>query len=392
MKLCKFLELYKEYTAGNETPEIIHIWIGLATLAGAVEGRVWLARGFFKIFLNLYLLIIAPPGVCAKSTSMGLSQDLLQEAGLSVFSSSSTKAQLVIDMTESLKVYDPPDGQGDPYQHCSITYYTDEFNVLLDAGGASMVKFLTTIFSLNRDYSDRTKSAGSYTIVNPWLNIVAATVPKWFSSSLASDADATGLLSRFIILYETRKRGRIAHPRVTPAQLHARQHLLETIFELGAMFGEVKETKAAYHFYEEWYEKQRPDLRDDERLVEYFERKVKLHVPKVAALMAIGDGRMVMDVKDYERAITLLDGIDHRLRAIYRMSGENKYAQYIVRIQTLLASAGGRVRMRDLLQIFCPQLRLDEFKAVVEQIEEMEIAKRRRVHGELFLVANGSES
>jgi len=70
MKLCKFLEDYLLFTQGNETPEIMHLWVGISVLAGAAEKRVWIDRGFFRNYLNLYIVLLGPPGVCSKSTSL----------------------------------------------------------------------------------------------------------------------------------------------------------------------------------------------------------------------------------------------------------------------------------------------------------------------------------
>ena len=59
MEYCKFLEDYRLFSQGNETPELMHLWCGLLTLAGAAEKRIWLDQEYFNLYLNLYILLIA---------------------------------------------------------------------------------------------------------------------------------------------------------------------------------------------------------------------------------------------------------------------------------------------------------------------------------------------
>lgn len=389
MKLSKFLELYKLYTSGNETPENIHTWVGLSTLAGAAEKRLWIPQGFFNIYLNLYILFVAPPGVCAKSTSMALGEQLLTEVGMNVFSSSTTKQKIVVDMCESLKVFTCPNGE--EFKHSSITYMTDELNVLLDAGGTSIIKFLTAIFSKEDAYSDRTKGAGSYKIIQPYLNLLSAAVPRWFAAELASAMGTTGLLARFIILYETQKRGKFPRPEITIPQQAARAECLEMLFYITGLQGPMSLSPKADNFYREWYMEQEITSGIDERVVAYFDRKIKTHVPKVAGLMALGDGRKDIRKIDFERAIFLLNNIDDKLRSVYMMAGENRYGLYLDRIFKMLEAHGGIMQMCDIARAVYTDLTKDEFRAIIEQIEEMEIATRKRVNGKLLFVKIGDK-
>jgi len=95
MEYCAFLEHYRKYSSGNETPELMHLWVGLSVLAGACEKRLWIDQGYFRLYLNLYVILLAPAGVCAKSTSMDLGAKLLKEAGYTTMEGSITKEKII---------------------------------------------------------------------------------------------------------------------------------------------------------------------------------------------------------------------------------------------------------------------------------------------------------
>jgi hypothetical protein len=384
MEYCRFLELYKKYTTGNETPELIHTWVGLAVLAGACEKRIWLPKGFFNIYMNLYLLFVAPPGVCNKSTSMGLGAKLLNDAGMMVFEGATTKAKIVMDMAESIQVFQTKDGD---FNHSSVTFISDEFNTLLSSGGPDIVRFFTEIFSKETVYNDRTKSAGTYSLPNPFLNFMANMVPKTFGDNVADEALAGGLIARFIIIYEDATRGKYPDPVVTPDQYAARAEALEMLFNLADKYGPLSQSKEAHAFYNDWYCAQMIDPQEDPKLASYYVRKVKLHVPKLASLMAIGDGRFQVEKIDYVRALHLLHKTEKKLKMVHLLTGGNKYVHHMSRIQHILEANGGKVPMRDLMRMFFQDLTMEEFKAIITQLDFMDIATKREIDGVLYLVA-----
>lgn len=383
MKYCKFLEHYRQYTQGNETPEMVHIMLGLATLAGAAGKQYWLNRGFFNVFLNLYVLIVAPPGVVSKSSSMDLSRKLLDDVGATVYSGAITKAKLVEDMVEAIKTCRPDSCE--PFNHCSVTFLSDEFNMLLASGGIDIIRFLTEIYSTGDVFKDRTKGQGQYEIPYPALTLVGNLVPEWFGKNLANDASSTGLLARFIPIYEDTPRGSFSKPVVHKDQLDHRKKALEILFSIVNNSGEIKMTDAAEKMYDEWYGKQKIEDTEQVRIAEYLARKIKVHSLKIAALMALGDMREEVETIDVERAIHLLEKIDTRIRLAYMMAGANPHTTQINRILKVLNANGGRTSMKKLARMLHNDVTIDDFKSIISQIEEMGYAVQTKQKGELYL-------
>jgi len=372
MKLCRFLEDYLEFTQGNETPEIIHLWVGLSVLAGAAEKRVWIDRGFFKIYPNLYVILLAPAGVCAKSTSMELGGKLLREAGYFVLEDAVLKEKIIVEMSEAQKEYYVNDDT--IFVHSSVTFMSDELNVLLSSG-TEMVKFLVAMWGKDEKYTYKTKNSGSFEIIYPYFNFIAAAVPQWFGPSLAADMAATGLLARCIFVYEERKRSKYPSPMLRPEQTEARKRCLNHIMALADKFGALTVDKQFDDMYSEWYIRQDISDFEDYRIASYLERRNKVHILKVATLMALGDNRMTLLPIDFERTLAVFNVTERKLRTAFLIAGGNRLAPHVLRLKAILESRGGKAPLRQLYSVVHTELDPTEFKMVVQTLIETEYAK-----------------
>lgn len=382
MKYCKFLENYRIYTANNETPEMIHVWTGLSTLAGACEKRLWLDRGIFKLYMNMYIILLAPPGVCAKSTSISLGARMLKETGFNTFEDSVLKEKIIQEMCELEKAVEIEDNA---FYHSSITYIASELNILLSSG-IDMVKFLVNIWDKEDKYVYKTKNSGVYEVNNPFFNLIGAAVPEWFGSNVLGDVNSTGFLARVIIVYEDKKRKKEPDPTPTSAQLDCRKVCIDILTQIGSMYGEIILTPKATTFYHDWYMKQDIDISQDYRIVSYLERKIKTHVLKVASLCAIGDLRKIVEVKDLEFAISLLNKIEPKLKIAVLLSASNKIAPFVRKISQLLDSRNGVVLMKDVINMFYTELNKEQFKELIALVEDLGHARTEVRNSKRYLV------
>lgn len=372
MEYCKFLENYRKFTDGNETPELIHLWVGLTTLAGACEKRLWIDQGYFRLSLNLFTLLIAPAGVCSKSTSMELGLKMLKEAGFNVMEGAVLKEKIIEDLLSTQKEYILPDGTAFP--HSSTTFVSNELNVLLSTG-VEMVKFLVDIYDRDDLYTYKTKNAGTYEVVNPYFNLVGAAVPQWFGSAIAQDMGATGFLARCIIVYQDQKRKKVPRIIITDEQKQARQRCMEVIYSLIDGFGAITMKQDACDYYDEWYMRQDINPTEDYRIAGYLERRTKVHAIKVAALMAIGDSRREIEIIDLERAIHLLERTEEYMRTAYIIAGGNPLAPFIQQARKMLEANNGKLPISSLVRAFYTDLGSVEFKSMLETMQDMGMTK-----------------
>ena len=370
-QLCPFLEDYLFYTQGNETPEIMHLWVGLSVLAGAAEKRVWLDRGFFSTWPNLYVILLGPAGVCAKSTSMDLGAKLLKEAGYNTLEGAILKEKIIDEMCSMHKTSDI---KGTEFNHSSVTYISDELNVLLTSG-SEMVKFLVDMWGKNDLYVYKTKNSGVYEIHNPYFNFIAAAVPQWFGPSLAADMASTGFLARCIFVYEEKKRGKFSKPVVTAEQWRARDRCLQRLYSMTNFQGRIDTTKEFEAMYDAWYNQQDISAMEDYRIASYLERKAKVLILKVCTLMALGDNRNEILPIDFKRSLAVFAATEKKLRTAFLIAGGNRLAPHIQRVKTMLEAQGGKALLTKMYGILHTELDPTEFKTVLQTLIETEYAQ-----------------
>ena len=57
-----FLDAYKIFAQGNEASPLFHEWAGINVLSAAVSRRVFFDQNYFKIYANMYVVLVGEPG------------------------------------------------------------------------------------------------------------------------------------------------------------------------------------------------------------------------------------------------------------------------------------------------------------------------------------------
>ena len=375
MHLPPILKTYLDYTKGNETPTLFHLWIGISVLAGACERRIWIDTGFFKTGLNFYIILVSPPGICGKNTAFGMGYKLLKRANFNIVRDAITKEKIIVEMEDNRKVFNP-ENTGKIFQHSSITLVEEELNILTTSG-QEMIKFLTSIYDTTDTYYYKTKHSGQYEIINPFLNLGGAAVPSWFSSDVANDVGNMGFLARSIVVFENEPRGIHPIPYMPPEQKALADVILSKLDKIGTMFGTITFDREAQDYFETWYKEHPIDVTEDYRILGYLVRKRRIHIWKLAALFAVANDRYIIKKEDIIGAIELLDYTEKKLRLAFSTIGGNKTAYLTNRVITYIHNEGGKVPLEKVVRKFYdePSMTRQEFKDVIDTITEMHIAR-----------------
>ena len=78
-ELPDWLSEFMENTKWGEAPDYFYFWVGVATVAAALQRKVWLNMGTFDWYPNLYTILVAPPGIVQKSSTSDLGMRLLKQ-------------------------------------------------------------------------------------------------------------------------------------------------------------------------------------------------------------------------------------------------------------------------------------------------------------------------
>lgn len=347
---------FVKYASYGESSDRLMYWVGVSTIAGALRRKVFIDQRIFQWSPNFYILIVGEPGTVRKSTSMDIGLRLLKKVeGVNFGPEIVTWQKLIEHIAESREDFWMPDGE--LFEMSCVTLGLSEFGSFFDPNNRELVDNLTDLWDgkLGR-VQKMTKTSGCDVMVNPWINIIAATTPKWLAQNFGDALVGGGLASRMIFLHETMPRRDIAYPRrqMPPegALRDTEMCLLDKLTEMSKYGGEYELTEESYKWGEQWYIEQRAHLRSlgSGSLEAGFIVRKQVHLHKLAMVIAASRGSFpkieLEHMLEAERQLSLLDC---DMRTVFGYVGQSKITQAAREIAEFVTRTG-KVERRKLYQ------------------------------------------
>lgn len=325
-----WLKAYVEHTRISEAPDSFHFWTGVATIAGALRRRVWLDELTHQWVPNFYIVLVGPPGVVTKSTTVGLGMRMLRKIkGITFGPEATTWQKLTMalqEATETIKWY--KDGKEIKKEMSCITCEVSELGTFFRFDDDAFMSVLIDLWDgKEKPWSYSTVGRGETVIPNPWLNIIGCTTPAWLRQNFPEHMIGGGLTSRTIFVYAEQKRRLIAYPsqETLPQDFwDVERKLVEDLLQIATLVGEYELTKDARQWGREWYEKHWagvPLHMASERYGGYRARK-QGHIHKLAMVLASAQRPdLVINREDLEMAEKLLQTVEPDMIKVFESIG-----------------------------------------------------------------------
>ncbi len=319
-----FLQNYRTFCSGNEANPTYHIFAGLAALSAVTQRRIWIDQGYFKIYPNLYVVLVGPAGG-RKTTAMDIAAGLVEKLGTVPFMTDCvTKEKLIMDIRAEERVIDnmPEIYKKDGLNVVSPTaLFLTELSDFLGPSSVGMINFLTAVYD-RQTYTYKTKNKGAEKLIGPYLTILACTTPEWITTYLRSDVISGGFSRRTLFVYEWEEGRRIPWPTVTPDMIIAWEKALSHCREVQKLAGPMKWDDDAKKFYEQWYVNL--VIPNDDTVRGYYKSK-HIQLLKVAMLVSLAESvDMVLRKSHLEFGLELLHLAEANLLKVFQGMGRNE--------------------------------------------------------------------
>lgn len=364
-QLQDWLKTYMQFTAYSESPEALHFWTGVSTLAGGLRRKTYFDQVYYKWSPNFYIIFVAPPGIVSKSTSMSIGMNLLKSIPDIKFGPNAITWQALVTSLSESTVAVPINDQGDFESMSCLTFASSEMGTLLDPRDRSMVDLLVDLWDgQDGAWKKATKTSGNDTVVNPWLNIIACTTPTWIAENMPKGVVGGGFTSRCIFIFAKAKRSLIAYPKDSvPKEFFVLKekliHDLELISQLKGSFELTPEAKAwGEVWYAEHYKK--AHLLNMDQFGGYLARK-QCHMHKLAMVLSASyKDELVITESDLTKASKILDALEADLPQVFRSL---ETSQEMEKTERLLAyiKVRGEVEKMTLYRDFVHVMSLKDF-------------------------------
>lgn len=318
-----WIKAYVNYTRYSESPDSYHFWTGVATVAGALRRRVWIDQRHFQWTPNFYIILVGPPGVAAKSTSIRSGLNILEKVPGIFFGPQSMTWQALTDSLQNAQEHVEIPNLPEPEVMSCITVGISELGTFLRPDDNELMDVLIAMWDGQKEvWRRQTKTQGNTIIHNPWLNIIGCTTPAWLKQNFPNVLIGGGLTSRIVFVYADKKRQLVAYPGdfIPEKEYQLEQEkLLSDLMEISTLAGEYKFSKAAKDYGVEWYRKHwtEEQAMSSERFAGYVARK-QTHLHKTAIVLAAAKrSELILEAEDLIEADAALSSVEIDMAKVF---------------------------------------------------------------------------
>ena len=305
-----FVQDFVLYTRGIETPTKFAVWAALYTVSALLKRDAYMEWFPDPLYPNLYLMFVAPPRICAKSTCvkigakiLDMMQDVYDDAALKAGKTinihrGKATPEMLFDLMKPKK-FDLEDGKkiaptgttskslaeqaeemadrmveapapaeqtGELFTGISdISLIIEELTTFLGKQkyNEALVDVLTHFYDCPDTAEEATRTYGAQVLKDVYMTFFGATTPDAFNSSLPETAFGGGFLSRTIIVANYLPTRSFPMPsRLAGAP--DKDEIGERLAWVGSTaLGGYKFSKEAYDEYVSWYHQFKEDLVGD---------------------------------------------------------------------------------------------------------------------------------
>jgi len=298
-----------------ESPEIFHFWVGISLIATALGRNVYLDRGYFTLYPNMFVILLAESEECAKSTAIKigvskiLSADEMENCPM-LYAQKGSPQALVETLVDETGV---PDADMVITKNAEVYIAASELAVFLGKKekNSELLTMLTDLYDCPDKWAYKTRYKGWEQMVNVCLNMIAGTTPKWLRETIPRDAIAGGFVSRLIFIYVNHTDRQFAHPEYGDPEEQLRAKLIHDLSLIRRMKGPFKWGHGAKDWYTDWYALNAEKLKKSPEL--YIRRKKDLVLKLAMCVSASKACDKVININDLITAVNAVNKVEEYL-------------------------------------------------------------------------------
>ena len=384
-----FLRRYLKLNSGTEIPELFALWSGLSALSCTVGRRVHLDMGVYKVFPNLYTLLVAGSGRCRKSTAIGVMENLVYalEPKPNIVAQRITPEGLI----DAIRITEPDASGTDVEERCEGFVLADELSTFLNKKTyeAGLAPLLISLWDCKEHFEYRTKSRGAEVVKNSCLGLLAASTVDWIRHAIPEDAIGGGLTSRFIFVYVEIPPPPVALTQYEPWKDELKDELVRELAAIRTLNGKMMLAADSVS----WFEKSYNDFYDnspffeDKCLSGYASRR-HVNQLKLAMLLAVSGGLMTIEVRHLETADALLVKAEQHMPKVLSLilsSEKGNLTESVYR--TIARKSSGGLGRNDLIRSFSHKLSSKEMQEIIDTLAHSGRIKSEARDGTVFYIS-----
>ena len=365
-----WIDDFISYTVNTTSPELFRRWAAISTIAMALERKVWAVTYGSALYPNLYVILVAPPGVGKSEVTWRCRDFLSRVDDLHIGASSLTKASMIDELNDAeRRVVRPQDNPAVINFH-SLSLIVDELGVLLPVYENDFMNTLTNLYD-GQKYSEKRRTKNLVIeIAKPQVNMLAATTPAYLNNVMPEGAWDQGFISRTILIYTGDKQLR----SLFEVQPTTATDLSDRLKDIAVLYGEMKFTEEAARLLDTWHLDGGQPAPEHPKLMYYNSRRTA-HLIKLCQIAA-ADARqeLIIRAEDFRRALDWLIEAEFHMPEIFKAMGTGGAGKTMDEawyyLFTIFTKEGQPVAEHRLIQFLQEKVPVHQIAVTIEMMEK----------------------
>ena len=321
-------EYIQYYGAVAESPESYHFWSAATIVAAALKRHVWCPRGTYRLYPNMYTILVGKPGL-GKGAALLPAINMLKKSSAAHFLSGRITIEWVLEKLAKGFNGPMPASSGNGAMtlgtESSVLLFSPEFNVFVSASGHTL-KVLTDLWdSREGKWEYGTRHSGEYELNDPCVSLLAGCTPDALIELIPSASVGGGFTRRVNFVFASDASKLIPWPN---EDLPIHEGLWKDLRLISLLAGKFTWEPEAIQLFEDYYRKTRGNIADfqDEATASY-ETSMFAHAIKLAmVLSASRSNDLVISTTDWLEAVLRIDKCGETVKKVFRAVGSSDLA------------------------------------------------------------------
>lgn len=315
----------------SESPKAYHYWSAATVVAGACKRNVWVNRGDFNLFPNLYTVLVGHTGL-GKGRGINPAVSILRDSGVANIMSDKLTIQYILEkisdrghVAANMTLAPAAGGQISFSLDSSCFISAPELEDLLTTSDA-MPPLKELWESKDGTFEYGTRGKGLVKISKPCPTLLGGCTPSQISFLFPTKSVGGGFVRRCNFVYEAERDKLIPWPMERNVNDPIRASLVNDLRHIAQLKGIFSFDPHARKIFEEYYNNTHGDEFADEATASY-ETSRPYHALKLAMALTVSRfDTMIINFLDMSHAIQMVNKCTEDLKRVFRSVGDSDLA------------------------------------------------------------------
>lgn len=355
------INAFCKYTESTEIPTIFSLWAAISAVSATLGRDCFVDRGYFTVYPNIYIVLVAGSAACKKSSTIMLACNLIKtvEPKIHILSQKMTPEALIGSLSgmtakDTTLILDEAVG----------ILVVDELSTLIDKNAfkSGMISLLTKLYDCE-DFPYETRGRGIELIKNPSVSLLGGSTLHWIRASIPQESVGGGFTSRVLFVYKDYNEKLVPWPSIDAEKKKIYDDMVHDLGEIAKMRGGFGLTDDALDRFKIEYERFRTKspLIHNPNLTGYAGRRDTTLLKICMTVSAARSDSRVIEDNDMIMALKAMMLIERDMPKVLQAISTEFVGDVCEQVLTLIMNSGGMLR---------PQLvKAMKFRLTVRQLD-----------------------